>query len=141
VGLLTGDIQVISVDPVTNRVSIGLVPRVVTGYQKLIQIVVLSLLNSPGKSILNPADGSGLLALLGANVDSGDETLILAEANRAVKKTEEEIINYQSGLGVPDDEALDELEITNLSAGTGIDEVLLTVRVVNQAGRTSNVVV
>jgi hypothetical protein len=139
-GSLSGDIQVITADPVTGRITFGLVPRILTGMPKLIQIVVLSLLNSPGKDILKPADGGGILNLVGSNISSTDSTMILAELNRAVKKSQTEIINYQTGLGAPAEESLKELQVLSLTEGENIDEVLLSIRIINQAGRISDVV-
>lgn len=139
-GALSGDIQIVSVDPTTGQITIGIVPRIVTGYQKLIQIVVLSLLNSPGKDILNPGDGGGLLAIIGTNIDSVDGTQVLAQLNQAVKKTESEIIGYQTGLSAPLEELLKELQVISLAQGLDEDEVLLTIRIINQAGRVTDVV-
>jgi hypothetical protein len=139
-GALSGDIQIVNVDPNTGRVSLRIVPRIITGYQKLIQIVVLSLLNTPGKDILNPTDGGGLLSIVGTNIDSTDSTQILAQLNQAVKKTEREIIGHQTGLSASPEELLKELQVLSLTTGAEIDEVLLTVRIINQAGRVTDVI-
>jgi len=139
-GSLNGDIQVISVDPTTGRVSFGLVPQILTGYQKLVQIVVLSLLNTPGKDILNPADGGGILSMIGTNIESVNATDVLAELNMAVSKTQTEVINYQTGITATPDELLSSLQVISLTEGQSIDEVLLTLRIINQAGRSTDVV-
>jgi hypothetical protein len=139
-GSLSGDIQVVTADPVTGLITFGIKPRIVAGMAKLIQIVVLALLNTPGKDILNPAGGGGLLSIVGTNIESTDSTQILAELNRSVKKVQTEVINNQSGLDLPAEELLKELQILSLTKGQTDDEVLLKIRLINQAGRISDVV-
>lgn len=139
-GSLSGDIQVITADPVTGVITFGLVARILTGMPKLIQIVVLALLNGPGKDILNPADGGGILDMLGENISSTDSTMVLAQLNQAVKKVQTEIVRYQTGIGALPEESLQELQVLSLAPGVNIDEVLLGLRIINQAGRISDVV-
>ncbi|MGH7192072.1 MAG: hypothetical protein ACREJM_00895 [Candidatus Saccharimonadales bacterium] len=140
-GALSGDIQVIIVDPVSGAVSFGLRPKVLTGNQKLVQIVVLALLNTPGKAILNPTEGGGLLTLVGSlNVEETDSTQALAEINRAVKKVQTEIVQNQTGLDAPGEELLKELQVISLTQGDNPDDILLKIRIINEAGRITDVV-
>lgn len=135
------DIQVIDVDPVTRKVFFKIYTKKVTGIYKLIQIVVLSLLNVPGRDVLDPEKGGGLPSLVGSNIDPNDSTELYADIAQRVAKTESEIINDQ--IGIPDDpsEKLKELRLIEIKQGENIDEVLLRLRIINQEGRTSDITV
>ena len=134
------DVAVMQVDPVTGRISFGMSPVPLKGATKLVQIVVLSLLNVPGKDILDPLSGGGLPELVGTNIDATDTTEILAEVARRVKKSQSEIIASQVGLNIPDEERLKEIQIVSITPGETIDEVLITFRVINEAGRVTDLV-
>lgn len=136
------DIQVIDVDQTTRKVFFVLKPKKVTGISKLVQIVVLSLLDVPGRDVLDPDKGGGLPALLGMNIDPNDSTEIYAEVARRIRKTEEEIITDQIGIGDPDNEKLAELQILDISrSDINIDEIFVKIRVISQAGRSVDIVV
>lgn len=135
------DIQVIDVDPVTKKVFFKLYPKKVTGIYKLIQIVVLSLMNVPGRDILDPEKGGGLPSLVGSNIDPNDSTEIYADIAQRVAKTESEIITDQIGLDDPPAEKLKELRLVDIRQGQNVDEILLRLRIINQEGRSSDIVV
>lgn len=135
------DIQIIIVDPTTRKVSLGLSTKTITGISKLIQIVILSLMNNPGKDILDLAKGSGLPALVGSNIDVDNLSDTFSEIAQRVKKVEQEILADQVGSSDPDSEKLKELQIVDLQAGESPDEILLRVRIINREGRTTEVVV
>ena len=133
------DIQIIQVDPITGRVSFGLQARSITGAEKLTQIVVLSLLNAPGRDVLDPDKGGGLTSLLGYNV--GDDSIddIKSEIVRKVNKTMDEIILSQIGLSIANSEKLREIRVLGVSPGTALDEIIVRLRIINEAGRTTDV--
>jgi hypothetical protein len=122
-------------------VSFGFSPTPLTGMAKLVQIVVLSLLNVPGQDILDPISGGGLPELVGSNIDATDTTELLAEVARRVKKTQTEVIQSQVGLDLIAEERLREIKIVSTAPGETIDEVLIKLRVINEAGRSSDLVV
>lgn len=95
------DISLISVDPQTRIVSLKVGTFPVTGITKLLQVVILSLLNISGKDVLNPEDGAGLPELIGWGLDDSNNTEILGEIVRRIHKTEVEVSNYQTGLNLP----------------------------------------
>jgi hypothetical protein len=137
---MSADIQVISVDPVTNQVSFGIKPAKITGIFKLIQIVVLSLLNIPGQDVMNPDKGGGLPAMLGENIDPTSNTEVFGEIVTRVAKSQSEIINDQIGTDDPPQEKLSELQIVSITQGASPDEFAVTIRVVNEAGQSANIV-
>lgn len=134
------DIQLVAIDPLTKMASLKVSPKTVKGLTKLIQIVVLSLLNTPGKDILDPERGGGIPEMIGMNIDPGDLSEVLSEVTRRVKKSEAEIIKDQIGLELPADERLREIKIANVGHGTLSTEVLVRIRVVNELGQQSDVV-
>lgn len=135
------DIQVIDVDQITRKVSFTLLPKQVSGIYKLIQVVVLSLMNSPGRDVLDPEKGSGLPKLVGSNVDPGNSTAVYGDIAQKINKAEAEIIAAQVGLGDPASEKLAELQILSITAGVNVDEIDVRLRIVNQEGRASDIVV
>lgn len=135
------DIQVIKVDPETRLVSFELQPKKPTGILKLVQIVVLSLLDVPGQDVLDPDRGSGIPALVGSNIDLSDPQEILAEVAQSVRKTEREILDSQIGIDDDPSERLRQIQIVDLVPGEQIDQIFLKLRVVNESGRSADVVV
>lgn len=133
------DIQLIDIDPESRVVSFKVFPAKLTGISLLIQVVVLSILNIPGKDILNPERGGGLPALVGGNIDVEDSTELVADITARVSKSEAEIIEAQVGLNVPAEESLRELRILDISQGVNLDEVFLRLRIINENGRASDV--
>jgi phage baseplate assembly protein W len=134
------DLQIYNVDPETNKVTFVVKPRKVSGISKLIQIVLLSLLNNPGKDVLDPDKGGGLEELVGFNINPKDSTVIFAEVSRRIKKSEREILEDQIGSSDTPTEKLRELQLVDITEGN-IDQINVRVRIINQAGQTSDVTV
>lgn len=134
------DLGTIKRDPLTGAVSFGMSAQPITGTAKLTQIVVLSLLNVPGKDLLDPALGGGVPELLGMNIDLTDMTEVTAELVRKVKKTQSEILAAQVGLAISDEERLSQLSIESVGPGESEDSIAITVRIINAAGRVTDVV-
>lgn len=135
------DVQLITVDPTTLRASLRLSPAQLSGISKLIQIVVLSLLNVPGQDVLDPDKGGGIPTLVGRNFDPGDINEIFADVGQMVRKTEQEIVSGQMGSQDPPEEKLQSLQVISITQSEGqIDEILVRIRVINEVGRASDVV-
>jgi len=135
------DIQVVNVDQTTRKIFFEVRPRKLTGISKLLQVVVLSLLNVPGRDVLDPAKGGGLPELVGSNISPKDSTEIFADLAQRIKKTEQEIIEDQIGIDDPPDEKLRELQILDIREGEQIDEIFVRIRIINQAGQASDILV
>jgi len=134
------DIQLIQIDELTKKISLGMSPRPVKGLTKLVQLVVLSLLNVPGNDILDPDRGAGIPEMLGMNFDPSDLSEILSEGSRRVKVTQAEVLSDQIGIEVPLSERLKELKIISVSPGESLDEVSIRIRVINELGQQSDMV-
>lgn len=135
------DISLIYVDPNTRVVTLQLGTKTVKGLTKLVQIVVLSLLNTPGRDILDPMMGGGIPEMIGMNIDVSDLTEVASEFTRRVRKTEKEILNGQIGLDISPSEKLREIKIVDLGAGAAFDEIKATLQIINELGQQSDVVV
>ena len=134
------DVQCIFVDPVTKKVSLKLGSKILTGAPKLLQVVVLSLLNVPGKDVLDPGAGGGLPAMIGGNFDPSDETELFSEVARRVKKTQKDILENQVGLNIIPDEKLLQLHVVSITGNPGGDSADVKLRLISESGRTQDVV-
>jgi len=136
---MLGDYQVVTVDKKTRIVKITPpeFPTMVTGIEKLFQIVVLSLLNDPGRSGLYPDDGSGLREMIGQyNVSSRDISDIFNVVSDRIGKIKKEILSYQNEfISTPLTERLADLKVLNVDHGDSFDQVRIKFRLVSQAGQ------
>lgn len=135
------EILLIYIDPSTRRVSFRLQPKVVTGVLKLTQIVLLSLLNTPGQDVLDPELGGGIPELIGFNFGPGEINEIAAEVTRRVRKTEAEVLDQQIGYSIPPSERLSQVQIVGIDEGDGIDSVFVRLRIINELGQQQDVVI
>lgn len=132
------DIQVVHVDPLTRRVSIkmGDPPRVVTGLSKLIQVVVLALLNDPGRNVFAPSGGSGLPSLIGSNISSGDPSEGIALVTERIEKVKTEILENQTALeNELSSERLSDLQVLSVDTGVNIDEIIVKLKLISEDGQ------
>jgi hypothetical protein len=134
------DIRVIKIDPSTRRITLKLGFDTISGLTKLVQIVVLSLLNVPGRDVLDPDAGAGLPDMIGMNIAADDTTEIFAEVALRVRKSQSEIISSQIGLSVSQEEKLKEIQIVSIDRGQEIDEIFVRLRIINELGRAAEVV-
>lgn len=134
------DISLLKIDESTRAVSLELSSKVVTGLTKLVQVVVLSLLNSPGRDILDPDRGSGIPDMVGMNYDPLDLSEVVSDLTSRIRKSETEILADQVGLNAPASEKLREIKIISVGPGTSLDEVVARIRVINELGQQSDVV-
>lgn len=134
------DIKLIEVGA-DKVVRFKLSTTVVTGMEKLVQIVVLTLMDVPGKSVLFPEAGGAIPSLIGQNIDINDPNEILADITNKVRKTQSEIIDNQLLTRAIPSERLRELRIMDLRQGASLDQIFLRLRIVNEAGRQVDVIV
>ena len=133
------DLRLINIDPVTRVVTIKATPKQISGSELLIQIVVLSLLNIPGKDVLDPNKGGGIPSLIGYNIY--DEDTLFSDIAEKVAKTQEEILDDQIGLRISPEEKLKEIVIKEIIRGDSEDEILLRLQIINEVGRIAEVVI
>jgi hypothetical protein len=134
------DLAVIKRDPTTGAVSFGISTQPISGTAKLVQVVVLSLLNVPGKDLLDPALGGGVPDLIGMNIDLEDPSEATAELVRKVKKVQSEVLASQVGLAILDEEKLQQLTVVSVGPTESGDGLAIVLRIINAAGRVTDVV-
>jgi phage baseplate assembly protein W len=139
-GWLLMDISLLKVDETTRKVTLQLGSKTVTGLTKLTQIVVLSLLNSPGRDILDPDRGSGIPDMVGMNYDPLDLSEVVSDLTSKIRKSETEIRLDQVGLNSPASERLREIKVIYVRPGESLDEVEARIRIINELGQQSDVV-
>jgi hypothetical protein len=137
------DLQVITFDPVTGLASYGITypPRIITGLDKCVQIVVLELLRDPGRNVFSPNEGVGLRADIGSYnyTYDGDELKLLAV--QSVQDAQTEILSRQTPTqGTPNDR-LKSLTLLNFAYDASTSEAMLNIQITNEAGDSRNVLV
>jgi phage baseplate assembly protein W len=110
------DIKVVTRDAATGVLSIGIPrpPQFVSGIDLLVQVVVIELMTSPGRDIIDPASGGNIRSLIGANVAFDDEGEIFAEVKMMVSTAEANIKRKQASVARPANEKLGRLELVDL---------------------------
>jgi hypothetical protein len=136
------DYKVIKIDPITRIVTLepSIPPVKITGLEKLVQLTYLAIMNSPGRNVLNPEDGGGLVDMIGQyNLDSVDISEVLSEVTQRIEKIKEEILEYQTNLEVEDpSERLQEFTALTVEQGTNIDTIVVKFRLISEAGEIAN---
>lgn len=134
------DIQLFTIESGTNKVVWGIKAKAIEKVPFLIQRVVVSLMNVPGQDVLEPMRGGGVPELVGYNIDIEKPSGIFSELARRIKKTQAEILADQIGSTALPEEKLSSLEIIEITQSEQIDEVNARIRIVNQAGQQTDIV-
>ncbi|KKN70456.1 hypothetical protein LCGC14_0430340 [marine sediment metagenome] len=71
-------------------------PLAAKGMDKLIQIVTMSLLTSPGRDVFNPSGGAGLREILPRGANQTTEVGVLSDVSIALIKVEDDIRSAQN---------------------------------------------
>jgi len=135
------DLQLIEVGS-DNVVRFKMTSKLVTGFNKLVQIVVLTLLDVPGRNVLYPEDGGAIPSLIGQNIGITDTNELFSDITERVKRTQTQVIQNQIGLDDQSSEKLREIRIVELKRDDfQPDSVYVRLRIVNEAGRQVDVIV
>lgn len=136
------DFQIINYDKETGLASLGIppVPRKISGIEKLVQVVVLTLLKNGGRDIFEPDVGSGLRAAIGQyNFTEGDEVKNLVV--QRIRAVEQQILSFQAGALVSPAEKLKRLEILGVAFDEATFQTLIRIQVFSEAGQNRDVIV
>ena len=136
------DLQILYADPVTGIMSFGMgrSPKTLTGLPLLAQVVALAILKNPSKDVLSPDEGSGIRALIGQySLDSTEEIRLLII--QKVSLVEKQILSKQAaGAGIPN-ERLKKLTVLDVAIDPADHKVLVLVRVLSEAGDSTEILV
>jgi len=124
--------------PERSRLDFGFQKGMAThsGLESLIQIVLVNLLTNPASDALHPKRGGGLPGALREAGSSADPTQIASAVQRAVSKTEREILADQAQYGLPSTERLAELQLEQVLPEVGAGRVHIRLRLINEAGES-----
>lgn len=141
--MANGDLKVLTADPVTGALSLGLPrpPQYVSGIDKLVQIVALELLNNGGRSIANPSKGGGMRALFGSNIDPDDPSELMTDVQITVSRVEQNIKDGQVNTKRPPSELLTQLQILDIIPDESNLEVRVAIAVINEERRVGQATV
>jgi hypothetical protein len=136
------DIQIIRFDPSTGlgTVELGDAAKRITGIDLLAQIVALSYLRNPGQDAIDPVEGSGIRQDIGQiSIGNEDEArLLVMQRTRLVER---EVISRQTiGLGDPT-EKLKSLTVLDVAVDLQEARVVTRVKIVNEAGQSTDILV
>ena len=137
------DYQIITFDPTSGVGTIGIptVQKKITGLNLLLQVVALSYLRNPGKSIFFPTEGSGLRIDLGQynyGVTGQEVQTLAVQRTRAVQQ---EVISRQDpNQGTPS-ERLSSLTLQNFAFNASTGQSMLQVQILSEAGETQDILV
>jgi len=134
--------KIINIDPITRVVTLipPIYPEKISGLEKLVQIVVMALLNSPGRSAMYPEQGAGLKDFIGQyNISITDPSEMLGEIAEKIEKIKEEILDNQNSLenDAPSERLADFIALS-VDQGANIDQVVVKFRVISEAGDEAN---
>jgi len=135
------DIQIIQFDPNTGvgTVTLGNNPKKLTGIDLLAQVVALSYLRNPGQDVIAPTEGSGVRADIGqTNITSADQASLLLM--QRTKTVETEVISRQLASDDPS-EKLKSLTVISVAADLSNAAVSAMVKIVNETGETTTILV
>lgn len=110
------DVRVVSQNRVTGVYSFGMSrpPQFVEGIDLLAQIIVIELMTTPGRNIVDPSAGGNLQSLIGSNVDFDEEAEIFTEIQMMVRAAEENIKDRQANSNRPANEKLGSLQLLDV---------------------------
>lgn len=112
VNSMINSVTVLATKPSADRTSLlhldaGKTFSSLKGLEKLVQYFTKILLQNPGTDIFNPAEGGGVLGLVGRVVSKRDSGSLAAALVSAVNQTRDQIISKQSRITrLPADERL-----------------------------------
>ena len=139
------DYQMTIVNPNTGQVTLGIptIPTLLTGLDELVQVVVLSILRNPGKSVLFPVEGSGLRADIGKyNVStSSPPTELQARVVQAVQTVQQEVISRQDPTQGSPDSRLSSLVLKGFAFDSTTLAAVLQIQIIAESGDSTNILV
>lgn len=129
------DIGLISLDKDTGLIKFGIgdSPPKLVGLNKLVQIVLITLLTSTGSDKFEDY-GGGLMDLLGRPMNPSEITGIKSEIAIVVSSTQDQIISEQIDPNLPPRERLLRIDLIDVQLNRDLLELEITIRIINEEG-------
>jgi len=137
------DIKVVYKDPETGVLRIGIAdpPEFVSGIDKLVQIVAIELMTSPGRNISNPSSGGNVRSLVGSNIAFDDVGEIFAEIRMMVSSSEKNIIDFQGGGNRPSSEKIARLELLDIIPDEENMQLEIVIQIISMDQQTAQAII
>lgn len=137
------DVQVVKQDPITGVYSFGMSrpPKFVEGVSKLVQIVVIELMTTPGRNVLDPSAGGNLQSLIGSNVTFDDEAEIFTEIQMMIRTAESNIKERQVNSNRPSNERLSALYLLDVVPDEENASLEIIVKIVSEDQQDAEAIV
>lgn len=118
-------------DETLLRIGLGVIPAEISGVDRLIQLFVKVLFQTPGTDIFYRDIGGGLMSLRRGGT-AGDMNALSADIAAAVRKAEKDVKTMQAGMNLPASEKLVKMDVLRIrpDSGTGDVNVLLALTTV-----------
>lgn len=116
------------------RLGFGVIPTEIEGADRLVQLFVKVLFQTPGSDIYNKTVGGALLRIKKRGSISGDLNAVSAEIAAAIDKTDKDIRSMQSGLVLPAEERLVKAEILHIRPDYKTNDINVLVHLRTLAG-------
>jgi hypothetical protein len=134
-------VALISEETVTSnetllRIGLGVIPGQVEGADRLIQLFVKVLFQTPGTDIYHKDIGGGLLRIRKRGTSGNDVSTISAEIAAAIRKTDKDIKGMQAGLTLPAEERLVSTEILRIRQDPNTQDINVLIALKTLAGST-----
>lgn len=107
-------------------------PEYVDGIDKLVQIVALTLMTNPGRSIIDPNKGGGIRSLVGSNINPDDPGELFADIRLMVERTRDYVFQSQVNTARTPAERLSDLQLVDVVLDEYSSEVGVVLAVVNE---------
>ncbi|KKN04625.1 hypothetical protein LCGC14_1095510 [marine sediment metagenome] len=116
-----------------GALSLGLdrPPVKIEGIDKLVQIVALTFLTNPGRSIFSPGKGGGIRSLIGSNIDPEEPEELFADVRLMIDRVRDYIVQTQVNTTRPPSERLKELQLVDIVLNDNSDQVEILIAVIN----------
>lgn len=131
------DFKVVHYNESTSQLEfkMDLNPKTSTGFNKLIQMVYVQILKTPGRDIIDPEEGGGLYGLIGSNIDIENMKELFADITARIKEVERTMLEDQAGLDRAPEELLQQLILVDLrSSSTYQTDIEAIIKIINQTG-------
>lgn len=127
------DLGLIRLDRTTGEVTfeIGDNPPLVTGMNKLVQVVLITMITTSGSDKFEDW-GGGLLSILGRPMNPVNPAGIKSDVTVVVNATQEQILAEQVDPNLPTDERLRRIDLVDVIINADLLEVEVLIRIVNE---------
>lgn len=127
------DIGLLRLNNTTGEITfeIGNNPPLVKGINKLVQLVLITMLTSPRSDKFDNY-GGGLVDLLSKPMNPNNPSQIKGDISVIVGSTQNQLISEQTDPNIPSEERLKQIDLVNVTINRDALEVEMLIRIVSE---------